>query len=227
MNIKSLLTTLAVFLIVFTSFGQAPDSFKYQAVIRNTGGVILDNQSVGIRLKIEQGSIGGTVVYTETFAATTNAYGIVNLEIGTGTTTDDFTTIDWGNGPYYIETAVDYLGGMAYVVMGTSQLLSVPYALHSKTTSDKFFKNMQGGKVDVGNVLSTETIKIVGVSFPKPFTNPPNVICTAAEEPGTIYDDSFNITVREITTTGFVMVVNRVDGSWWGQDIDAFWMAFE
>jgi hypothetical protein len=90
-----------------------------------------------------------------------------------------------------------------------------------------FFSNMQGGKVDVGNVTSADVLKVVAVVFPTAFTNPPNVICTAAEQPGTIYDDSFNITVRLITTTGFEMVVNRVDGTWWGQDLDAFWLAFE
>ena len=90
-----------------------------------------------------------------------------------------------------------------------------------------FFSNMQGGKVDVGNVTSADVLKVVAVVFPTAFSNPPNVICTASEQPGTIYDDSFNITVRLVTTTGFEMVVNRVDGTWWGQDLDAFWLAFE
>ncbi|MDG2332305.1 MAG: H-type lectin domain-containing protein [Flavobacteriales bacterium] len=90
-----------------------------------------------------------------------------------------------------------------------------------------FFSNMQGGKIDIGNVPSTDVLKVVSVTFPTPFTNPPSVICTASEEPGTIYDDSFNLTTRNITTTGFEIVVNRVDGTWWGQDIDAHWLAFE
>jgi uncharacterized protein (TIGR02145 family) len=75
-------------------------------------------------------------VYTETFAPTTNAYGLVNLEIGSGTSTDDFTTIDWANGPYFMETAVDVTGGTSYSVMGTSQLMSVPYALYAKTSGN-------------------------------------------------------------------------------------------
>ena len=90
-----------------------------------------------------------------------------------------------------------------------------------------FFSNMQGGKVDLGNVPSTDVLKVVSVTFPAPFTNPPSVICTASEQPGSIYDDSFNLTTRSITTTGFEIVVNRVDGTWWGQDIDAHWLAFE
>ena len=89
-----------------------------------------------VQLTIQQFSIGGTAVYTETFALTTNAYGLVNLEIGSGTTTDDFTTIDWSAGPYFMETAVDITGGVTYVVMGTSQLMSVPYALYAKTSGN-------------------------------------------------------------------------------------------
>ena len=72
----------------------------------------------------------------ETFAPTTNGYGLVNIEIGSGNTTDDFSTIDWSAGPYFIETAMDATGGTAYVVMGTSQLMSVPYALYAKTSGN-------------------------------------------------------------------------------------------
>ena len=133
---KILLSLVAAATISLSAFGQAPEGFKYQAVVRDAGGLILNNQAVGMRLTVQQGSVGGTPVYTETFSTTTNAYGLVNLEIGTGTTTDDFATIDWSNGPYFMETAVDFLGGMTWVVMGTSQLMSVPYALHSKTAEN-------------------------------------------------------------------------------------------
>ena len=133
---KTTLLTLIAFAITLTSFGQAPEAFKYQAVVRDAGGIILNNQAVGYQLTILQGSALGTAVYTETFNPTTNGYGLVNLEIGTGTTTDDFTIIDWGNGPYFMETSVDITGGTSYVVMGTSQLVSVPYALYAKTSGN-------------------------------------------------------------------------------------------
>lgn len=130
---RKILSLFILVLVPIFSFGQAPEGFKYQAVIRNAGNLILNNQAVGLRLQIVQGSIGGNIIYSETFALTTNAYGLVNLEIGTGNTTDDFSTIDWANGPYFIETAVDITGGTSYAVMGTSQLLSVPYALYANT----------------------------------------------------------------------------------------------
>jgi len=133
---KTTFLSLIALAITLTSFGQAPEAFKYQAVVRDGGGIILTNQTVGYQLTILQGSPSGTAVYTETFTPTTNGYGLVNLEIGTGTTTDDFTIIDWANGPYFMETAVDLSGGTSYTVMGTSQLMSVPYALYAKTSGN-------------------------------------------------------------------------------------------
>lgn len=125
--------TLAHLLICTSLMAQAPQGFEYQAVVRNASGNILINQAVGIQITLKQGSPSGTNVYQETFSATTNLYGLVNLQIGSGTTGDDFTTIDWAAGPYFVEVSLDVTGGTNYSVMGTSQLLSVPYALHAKT----------------------------------------------------------------------------------------------
>ena len=88
---RFLLSFVAITTLSLYSLAQAPESFNYQAVVRNAGGSILNNQTVGMRLTIEQGSIGGPAVYTETFSSTTNSYGLVNIEIGTGTSTDDFS----------------------------------------------------------------------------------------------------------------------------------------
>ena len=134
---RIILAICAIITIVFSSFGQAPEAFKYQAVIRDASGVILTNQAVGIQFTIIQGSIGGAAVYTETHASITNAYGLVNLEIGSGTiVSGTFATIDWSAGPFFIETAVDLTGGTSYAVMGTSELMSVPYALHANTAEN-------------------------------------------------------------------------------------------
>ncbi|MDG1159000.1 MAG: DUF1566 domain-containing protein [Flavobacteriales bacterium] len=134
---RILLSLVVIATLSLSSFGQAPEGFKYQAVVRDAGNLILNNQAVGMQLTIQQGSVGGTAVYTETFTPTTNGYGLVNLEIGSGTlVSGDFTTIDWANGPFFMETAVDVTGGTSYAVMGTSQLMSVPYALYAKTSGN-------------------------------------------------------------------------------------------
>lgn len=152
---KLLLTVTAIIALSVTSFAQSPDAFKYQAVVRDAGNLILNNQAVGMQLTIQQGSVGGTAVYTETFATTTNQYGLVNIEIGTGTTSDDFSLIDWSAGPYFIETAVDITGGTSYVVMGTSQLVSVPYALHATTADSALNDLVDDEDADTTNELNT------------------------------------------------------------------------
>jgi hypothetical protein len=153
---KILLSIVAIATIAQSSFGQAPEGFKYQAVVRDAGNTILTNQAVGMQLTIQQGSIGGSTVYQETFAPTTNAYGLVNLEIGSGTVVSgDFTTIDWANGPYFIETAVDVTGGTSYAVMGTSQLMSVPYALHANTAENVTNDMVDDADADPNNEIQT------------------------------------------------------------------------
>ena len=130
---KKLIHSIIVLLLSATVFAQAPQSFKYQAVARDASGEVIADQQVSFQISILQGTESGTAVYTEIHVDSTNQFGLVTLEIGTGTTTDDFTTIDWGNGTYFIQIEMDATGGTSYTLMGTSQLLSVPYSLHAKT----------------------------------------------------------------------------------------------
>ena len=115
-------------------FAQTPEKMSYQAVVRDASDNLATSQNIGMQISILQGSSSGTAVYVETQTPTTNANGLVSIEIGAGTiVSGDFTTIDWANGPYFIKTETDPTGGTSYTITGTSQLLSVPYALHAKT----------------------------------------------------------------------------------------------
>ena len=135
--IKTILLFATASVVSALAFGQAPQMFKYQAVARDLSGNVLANQSVGFQISILQGSVAGTSVYTETQATTTNDFGLVNLEIGNGTwVAGDFTSIGWGNDTYFAKIEMDETGGTNYQLMGTSQLLSVPYALYSQSTGD-------------------------------------------------------------------------------------------
>lgn len=126
---------LIIFLTSFITLAQSPDKFSYQAVIRDGGNVVLNGQTIGMQISILQGSVTGTAVYEETHNSTTNTNGLVTLQIGTGTiVSGDFSTIDWSNGPYFIKTETDPTGGSNYTVSGTSQMLSVPYALYAQKT---------------------------------------------------------------------------------------------
>lgn len=120
--------------ICLSSIAQAPQMFRYQAIARDATGATLADQPVGFQMRIIQGSPGGTAVYVETHSITTNEHGLANLTVGTGSVVAGaFSTIDWGADSYYLEVNMDATGGTSYTTMGTSQLISVPYALYAET----------------------------------------------------------------------------------------------
>lgn len=132
--------TLALLLLSsFTIlFAQAPQKMNYQSVIRKTDGTLLANTLVGIRTSILLGSATGTASYVETQTITTNPNGLATIEIGGGTViTGTFVGIDWGAGSHFIKTEIDPAGGTNYTISGTSQLLSVPYALYAGNSQNK------------------------------------------------------------------------------------------
>lgn len=134
---KKLFTVLAFVLLTASVFAQSPEKMNYQAVIRDASDNLVTSQQIGMQISILQGSASGSAIYVETQESSTNTNGLVSIEIGTGAVeSGDFTTIDWKNGPYFIKTETDpdgATGGISYTITGTSQLLSVPYALHAKT----------------------------------------------------------------------------------------------
>lgn len=111
---------------------QAPPRMSFQAVVRDGDAQLVSNATVGMRIGIHQGSDNGPVVYQEVHQLQSNTNGLVTLEIGGGTVlSGDVATIDWNAGPYFVRTETDPAGGSNYSIVGTSQLLSVPYALHA------------------------------------------------------------------------------------------------
>jgi len=133
-NIFTVLLIGASLLFSSFAFGQSPEKFSYQAVVRDASNNLLQNQNLGIRVSIIQGSASGTSVFVETQTPNTNANGLFTVEIGDGNVVSgDISSIDWENGPYFIKTEIDPTGGSNYAISGTSELLSVPFALHAKT----------------------------------------------------------------------------------------------
>jgi hypothetical protein len=144
-------------LLTASVFAQAPSKMSYQAVIRNTSNALVTSTTVSMRINVLKGSLTGIIVYAETQKPITNANGLVSIEIGTGTAvTGNFATIDWANGPYFIKTETDTKGGTNYTIIGSNELLSVPYALHATTAenftgtiteSDPIYKGSQAANI--------------------------------------------------------------------------------
>ena len=130
--------TMCFFLLTFvvnTIFSQTPQKMSYQAVIRNSGGNLIVDTPVRIKITILHSSTSGTAVFSETHNPITSSNGLATIEIGVGSAiTGTFGNINWGSGPYFIKTETDPTGGTNYTISGTSQLLSVPYALYAEKT---------------------------------------------------------------------------------------------
>jgi uncharacterized protein (TIGR02145 family) len=131
---KKLFTLFALVITLITN-AQAPQGFNYQATVRNSTGALIVNQNVNFKFNIMLNSATSLPVFSETHMAPTDDLGQVNLVIGTGTaTTGSFSTINWGSGSYYL--GIELNSGNGYVAMGTTQLMSVPFALYANSAGN-------------------------------------------------------------------------------------------
>ncbi|NOY49432.1 MAG: DUF1566 domain-containing protein [Chlorobi bacterium] len=143
---KKLLTVLCAIFLIANIMAQPPQKLSYQAVIRDGSNELVINQGIGMQISILQGSASGTEAFKEMYNPNpqTNSNGLVTIEIGTGIPLiGTFELIDWANGPYFLKTETDPNGGTDYTIVGTSELLSVPYALYAETA-----QNITGGELD-------------------------------------------------------------------------------
>ncbi|CAN1536170.1 Fibrobacter succinogenes major paralogous domain [Flavobacteriaceae bacterium] len=133
---KKLFTLLAL-IATIANFAQAPQGFNYQATVRNSSGALITNQNVYFKFNVMLNSQTSVPVFTETHYVPTDDVGQVNLIIGQGTaTTGVFSSINWGTGNYFLGIELDINTGLGYVAMGTTQLLSVPYALYANSSGN-------------------------------------------------------------------------------------------
>jgi trimeric autotransporter adhesin len=132
LRILGLMTAMWLFLAK-DAVAQVPQLFNYQGIARDAGGNVLPNRVIGVELSVLDGGPTGTAVYQETFTDTTNAFGLFGLQVGGGSVVSGtFGGINWATGNKYLQTAIDLTGGTNYTLSGTTQLLSVPYALYAQ-----------------------------------------------------------------------------------------------
>lgn len=197
--------TLTILLAVLTAsvFAVTPQKMSYQAVVRNSSNALVVNSNIGMQVSILQNSATGTSVYVERQFPTTNANGLVTIEIGSGTLmSGSFSTIDWSSGIYFIKTETDITGGANYTITGTSQLLSVPYALYALKAGNGF----SGSYTDLSN---------------KPY------IPVAADGSETKVTAGTNITVTGTGTSASPYVINGAPNLSIGQNYQGgiiFWL---
>jgi hypothetical protein len=204
---KTVLTLLLLAISLTGLFAQGPLGFNYQAAIRNSAGEVVVSTPIGMRISLIRGSIAGETVYTETFSPQTNQFGIVNLTIGSGTPTfGTFSTIDWSTANFFIKVEIDLGGGTAYTEMGTTQLLSVPYANYA-------FSGNPGSSayevwLSLGNSGSEQDF-INSLEGPQGPPGPPGPAGTSSwAETGTTISTSKKVGIGTSTPTSMLQVVS-------------------
>lgn len=155
----AILIAILFFVMVISNLSlsaQVPQKVSYQSIIRNASGELVKSQLVGIRVSILQGSISGTVVYQETHVVATNVNGLFTIEVGGGTPlSGSFSEINWGSSSCFLKIETDPNGGTDYTITGTSEILSVPYALYANEVSPSAFKAPTATVESASNVQST------------------------------------------------------------------------
>ncbi len=147
-----------IFLFLASGVGaQVPGVFSFQGVAKNANGQPLAaGTSIKVRFTVRENDPVGSVALTDTHSPTVSQGGIFNLLVGNGNLVGtSIYALDWGTKKYYlqVELAAD---GINYSGMGTTQFVSVPYALHS-SEADRWKNNdpvIQTGNFGQGGNLS-------------------------------------------------------------------------
>ena len=188
-------TALIYLLLCITASANAPQGLNYQAVVRNSTGAIMPNQPVNMRFTIHRDSLNGSIEYRETDSVFTSPEGIFTVIIGGGNiVAGNFDTIHWGACSAYLQVEMDITGGSNFLEMGTSQLVSVPYALYAKTAgaidlAPTMYPTISGNDtITVGNnsyiiVTSTVTPSVASVTL-TPGLHPGQILCVVGASTG-------------------------------------------
>ncbi len=168
---KVILQITLLFATALQVLAQAPQALNYQGVARNSTGTPLAGQPIGLQITIHDGTPTGTIVYQEAQSTTTNSFGLYNVSVGTGTaSTGAFNSINWGTGYKYMEVGIDPAGGTSYTSAGTSELLSVPYALFAASSPPNGVTSVAAGAgLAGGTITSSGTISLPNTGTPGTF----------------------------------------------------------
>ena len=175
---------------------QAPQGFKYQTSVRDNSGNLLANKLIAIKLSLIKDSAYGTTVYSEKFNVSTNDFGIANLNVGSGNVLQGtFTSINWNSGSFFLKIDIDMNNGTNFQYMGTSQLLSVPFAMYATKSGS----SVDDGDKDPTNEL--QTLSVTGNKLNLSQANQVNIDADTTNE------------LQQLTLTNNTLQLNKNGGN--------------
>jgi hypothetical protein len=179
LTLKSLIWLVILSQFIQSSmYAQSPQAIPYQAIARDVNGSLLANQNIALQFSIHDGNATGPVVYQETQSVTTNTLGLFSVNLGQGTpVSGTLATVNWGSGDKFLQVEMDPAGGISYTDMGTTQLMSVPYALYAGNSSNGWSTTGNSGTNTLDNALGTNdstdlVIKTDNFETARLFSNP-------------------------------------------------------
>ncbi len=195
--------TLLLSALAFATVAQ-PQKINYQALALGSNGKPLKNATVALRLSILDSAANGTVLYTETQLATTDAGGQFSVYLGTGTpTAGTFASLPWANGKdKFLKVEMDAQGGTNYQVMGTTQLVSVPYAMAAGSLREGALLYGNGGQIYQLNI---------GPNGPSWTCYPPTIQANAGADQPNVCSNS--VTLSGNTATGMTPAWSVLTGT--------------
>ena len=148
--IRTIVLLVVLAFVCDTGFAQIPQLLNYQGVARNSVGNAIPNKTMTLRVTIRNGSTSGSSVYSETRKTTTNGAGLFAVQIGSVgalSTTGSLSGVNWLAGSKYLQVELDPEGGSSFMDMGTTQLVSVPYAMSAETAATATPVGNAGGEL--------------------------------------------------------------------------------
>ena len=147
--LKTLLFSFCFFTSDFLLHAQAPQGIPYQAIARNASGVAIANTAVKVRFSIRDSIATGAIKYQETHNPTTSGLGLFSVNVGMGTVVSGtFSGINWGKNGKFLQVEMDPAGGNSYTDLGTTQMMSVPYALQAGSV------DVKPGETNIKNITT-------------------------------------------------------------------------
>lgn len=215
--------------------GQAPQSFNYQAVCRDNLGNIITGQPISLRLTLHDLLPAGAVLYKETHNVTTNNFGLVTISVGGGTVdTGNFMSINWAAGDKYLEVELD--AGSGFNSIGTTQLLSVPYALYASSSGDTTMWKKNGndiyrgtGNVGIGTVNPMGALDVTsttGAFMPPRMTTSQRDALTPLEGM-IIYNTSVSKFQGYQMNSGTILQIDTGSNNGINSIVNGFWILYQ